>query len=185
MTITRPLKTNLLNIDLIFEKAKIKEGQKIGDLGCGRNGNFVFLSARQTGKLGAVYAVDVIKTNLDSIAREAKEHNLSQIKTVWSDIETYKATKIEENSLDLVFLINILHESKQPINILHEAVRLLKKGGRLLIIDWKKISSPIGPDINSRLNKDLLANVGNKNGLIKENEFEAGQYHFGLVFIKA
>lgn len=185
MGINRPLKTNLLNVDLILEKAKIKEGQKIGDFGCGRNGNFVFLTAQQAGKNGLVYAVDIMKNNLESIAQEAKEQNLHQIKTIWSDVEMPKGTKIEENTLDLILLINLLHEANKPINVLKEAIRLLKKGGRLLIVDWKKTSSPIGPAVETRINKDLLASVSSKNGLIKEMEFEAGQYHFGLIFIKA
>ncbi len=185
MTINRPLKTNLLNIDLILEKAKIKEGEKVGDFGCGKNGYFSFLSAKAVGKKGLIYAVDIIKSNLQLLEKEAKEHNISQIKTVWSDIETFKATKIEENSLDLIFLVNILHESAKPDDILKESVRLLKKGGRLVVVDWKKISSPVGPEVSSRLNKEFIINSANKTGLIKEEEFEAGKYHFGILFVKA
>lgn len=181
----RPLKTNLLNIDLIFEKAKIKEGETVGDFGCGKNGYFSFLSAKYVGKKGLVYAVDIIKNNLQNIAKEAKEYDLGQIKTVWSDIETFKATKITENSLDLIFLVNVLHEASQPEDMLKEAVRLLKKGGRLVIIEWKKIATAIGPALTSRLDKDFILNLANKTGLIKEEEFEAGKYHFGLIFIKA
>lgn len=185
MLTTKPLKTNLLNIDLIFEKAKIKEGEKIGDFGCGKNGYFSFLSAKNVGRKGMVYAVDIIKNNLAIVEKEAKEHNLPQIKTVWSDIETFKATKIEEESLDLIFLVNILHESSKPIDIIKESVRLLKRGGRLVVVEWKKIASPIGPDVASRLDKEFIINIANKAGLIKEEEFEAGKYHFGILFVKA
>jgi len=185
MTINKPLKTNLLNIDLIFEKAKIKEGERVGDFGCGKNAYFSLLSAKNVGKKGLVYAIDILKTNLALVDKEIKEHNLTQLKTVWSDIETYKATRIEENSLDLIFLVNTLHESDKPANVLKEAVRLLKTGGRLAIIDWKKISSPMGPELNSRLDKDFIINISNKTGLIKEEEFEAGKYHFGIIFVKA
>ena len=185
MDMDKPLKTTLLNIDLIFEKAKIKEGEKVGDFGCGKNGYFTFLSAKAVGKKGLVYAVDILKNNLAIIDKEAKEHGLPQIKTVWSDLETFKATKIEENSLNLIFLVNILHESSKPADMLMESVRLLKKGGRLVIVEWKKIASPMGPDVNSRLDKDFIINLSNKTGLIKEEEFEAGKYHFGIIFVKA
>jgi ubiquinone/menaquinone biosynthesis C-methylase UbiE len=185
MTIDRPLKTKLLNIDLIFEKAKIKEGETVGDFGCGKNGYFSFLSAKYVGKKGLVYAVDIIKNNLQILEKEAKEHNLSQIKTVWSDLETFKATKIPENTLDLIFLVNILHEAGKPEEMLKESIRLLKKGSRLVIVDWKKVTTAIGPSVASRLDKEFIINLAKKTGFIKEEEFEAGKYHFGLIFIKA
>lgn len=182
--INKALKTNLLNIDLILEKAKISEGFKIGDLGCGRGGHFTFLSADLVGKKGLVYAVDIMKNNLAIIAKEAKELNMPQIVPIWSDIETYGGTKIEKESLDVVFLVNILHESTKPLNIIKESLRLLKKSGKVVIVDWKKISSPIGPELSTRLNKETLISAVNKIGLSLEEEFEAGKYHFGLVFIK-
>jgi len=182
--LNKALKTNLLNIDLILEKAKINEGFRIGDLGCGRGGHFTFLSAERVGKKGLVYAVDIMKNNLAIITKEAKELNLPQIMPIWSDIETYGATKIDKESLDVVFLVNILHESSKPLDIIKESLRLLKKSGKVVIVDWKKISSPIGPDLSTRLNKETLISAVNKIGLSLEEEFEAGKYHFGLVFIK-
>jgi len=182
--INKALKTNLLNIDLILEKAKISEGFRIGDFGCGRGGHFAFLSADMVGKKGMVYAVDIMKNNLSLIAKEAKELNIHQITTVWSDIETYGSTRIEKGSLDVIFLVNILHESPKPLNIIKESLRLLKKTGRVVIVDWKKISSPIGPELSTRINKETLVSAVSKLGLSLEEEFEAGKYHFGLTFIK-
>ncbi|MFA6460614.1 MAG: methyltransferase domain-containing protein [Patescibacteria group bacterium] len=183
--LNKALKTNLLNIDLILEKAKISEGFKIGDLGCGRGGHFTFLSAEKVGKKGVVYAVDVMKNNLALITKEAKELNLPQITPVWSDIETYGGTKIDKESLDIIFLVNVLHESSKPLDIIKESLRLLKKSGKVVIADWKKISSPIGPELSARLNKETLISAVGKLGLSLEEEFEAGKYHFGLIFIKA
>ncbi len=182
--INKVLKTNLLNIDLILEKAKISEGFRIGDLGCGRGGHFTFLSADLVGKKGLVYAVDIMKNNLALIAKEAKELNIPQIIPIWSDVETYGVTKIDKESLDVVFLVNVLHESSKPLNIIKESLRLLKKTGKLVIVDWKKISSPIGPELSARLNKETLISTALKNGLSLEEEFEAGKYHFGLIFTK-
>jgi len=184
MTNQQPLKTGLLNIDLILEKAKIKEGDAVGDLGCGKNGYFAFLAADHVGHRGLVYAVDVLKHNLELIAAEAKERHLSQIKTVWSDIELWQATDIEPNSLDTVFLVNVLHESGKPTDILKEGARLLKKSGRLVVVDWKKVASPFGPEQKLRLDPDLIINFANKVGLVKEEEFAAGKYHFGVIFNK-
>jgi len=177
--------TKLLNLNLILEKSQIKAGQSIADLGCGRSGHFAFLLARHVGSKGVVYAVDIIKQNLAIIEKEASLNHISNIKTIWSDIEIYGATQIMPESIDICFLINAIHQSKKPLESLRESIRITKKGGKLIIIDWSKISSPLGPDSSIRIDKDKLVDAAKKNGLYLESDFAAGPYHFGLVLIKA
>jgi len=63
-------------------------------------------------------------------------------------------------------------------------VRLLKRGGKLLVVDWKKIAVPFGPSIEERINKENLIAVCQRLGLELLEEFNAGEYHFGMVFLK-
>lgn len=177
-------KTNLLNLNLILNKADIKEGQAVADLGCGKFGYFAFLAATKVGERGRVYAVDVVKSNLELVKKEATNRHLNNLQTVWSDLEVPKATKIDSKSLDFVFLANTLHTAKDPLKIMSEAVRMLKTGGKLIIIDWKKIAAPMGPKKESKLDVALLTAAAKKIGLYPEEEFQAGPYHFGLVLLK-
>ncbi|MFH1412928.1 MAG: methyltransferase domain-containing protein [bacterium] len=177
-------KTRLLNINLILQKANIKEGYTVADLGCGKFGHFSFLAAKRVGSHGKVYAVDIMKANLEMIKKEAKASNLENIKTIWSDLEILKATKIDSNSVDLIFLINVLHESKQPLKIIAEALRMMKTSAKLIIVDWEKIAAPLGPKKELRVDKNFLKAGAQKLGLYLEEELEAGQYHFGLIFTK-
>jgi ubiquinone/menaquinone biosynthesis C-methylase UbiE len=174
----------LLDVNLILGKAQIGDKIKVADLGCGASGHFVFPAARLTGKNGRVYAVDILKTNLENINRRARLENLDNIETVWSDLEIFGATKIESGSLDVAMLINTLYQSHKRAEILREAIRMLKKGGKLIVVEWKNISSPIGPPVEERVKVDLLKAAAKKLGLSLEEEFEAGQYHYGLIFIK-
>ncbi len=174
----------LIDVNIIFEKSSIKEGDKIADLGCGRGGFFVFPAAKIVGKRGIVYAVDILKNVLSEIKRQAKEENLNNIVTIWSDLEIFGATQIDSNSLDIAFLINTLHQSKKKVEILRESIRMVKKEGKLLIVDWKKIAAPFGPPSETKVNKEALKIAAPKLGLHLEEEFEVGQYHFGLNFTK-
>lgn len=174
--------TRLLNIQLILDKVKIKDGQKVADLGCGKFGHFAFAAAKLVGNRGQAYAVDVIKENLIIIDKEAKRNNISNLSTIWSDLELLGATKIKEQFLDLVFLVNILHENQQPFKIINEALRLLKIGGKILIVDWQPSASPFGP--KNRLDKNLLLTGCKKLGLHLEDDFNPGQYHYALLFTK-
>ena len=175
---------SLLDVGLILSKANVKERTKIADLGCGATGHFVFPAAIMVGKDGKVYAVDIMRTALQSIEKRKRQENITNVETVWSNLEIFNATKIESSSLDMVLLINTLYQSKKRAEILREAARMLKKGGQFVIIDWKKVSSALGPPIEERINLENLKMVLKKLGLHLEEEFFAGQFHFGLLYKK-
>jgi ubiquinone/menaquinone biosynthesis C-methylase UbiE len=174
----------LIDVNLLFSKAQIGDRMKVADLGCGSSGHFVFPGARIVGKRGIMYAVDILRTALEAINKRARVENLANIKTVWSNLEIFGATKIEAGSLDVGLLINTLYQSHKRAEILRESTRLLKKNGKLVIVEWKNVAAPFGPPAEERVKKDLLENAVKKLGLKPEDEFEAGSYHYGLIYIK-
>jgi len=174
----------LIDPQIIIAKAGIAERMSVADLGCGRTGHFVFPIAAAVGEHGLMYAVDILKDVLQNIEHRANTENIQQIKTIWSNLEIFKATKIESVSLDAAFLINILYQSNKRAEIIREAIRMVKRGGKLLIVDWKKISTPFGPSVEERLNKENLTAVCQRLGMELIEEFDAGAYHFGMLFLK-
>lgn len=174
----------LLDSKIILEKAHLSEGMRVADLGCGGHGYFVFPLAHAVGRAGTVYAVDILKIMLENVRRKANIENYPNVKTIWSDLEVFGATKIETLSLDKVFLINILFQSNKRINVLREAIRMLKKNGELIIVDWKEQALPFGPDKENRVKFDLLKEGAHKLGIELKEEYAAGQYHNGLIFKK-
>jgi ubiquinone/menaquinone biosynthesis C-methylase UbiE len=176
--------SSLLDVNFIMTKARIKERMRVADLGCGTSGHFVFPAAKIVGPHGIVYAVDILKPSLESIARRARQENIQNIATVWSDLEVYRATKIETESLDVALLINTLFHSQKRAEILRESIRLLKRGGFLLVVDWETTSSPFGPPPEKRVKIEQLKNVAEKLGLKVEEEFDAGEFHYGVLFSK-
>jgi ubiquinone/menaquinone biosynthesis C-methylase UbiE len=174
----------LIDLKLILSKIHIQENMKIADLGCGSSGHFVFPIAALVGKTSIVYAVDILKTILETIDRKIKQENIKNIITVWSDLEIFGATGIESGSLDVGFLINTLYQSKNRLNIIRETIRMLKKGGSMIIVEWKNSSLPFGPPAGERVKEEALKITCQKLGLKLEEEFIPGQYHFGLVFTK-
>lgn len=174
----------LIDANLILNKVRLSDRMKIADLGCGASGHFVFPAAKIVGKRGIVYAVDILKTALETVNKRAKLENYENIKTVWSNLEIFGATKIESASIDIAMLINTLYQSHKRLEIIREANRMVKKGGRLIIVEWKNIASPFGPPAEERVDKSWLENIAIKFGLQVEDDFEAGQYHYGLLYFK-
>ncbi len=177
-------KTALFDIAAILNKITVTERQKVAELGCGNFGFFTFPLARLVGRSGKVYAVDILKSTLTEIKDRATKENMPQIIPIWSNLEVFKGTKIETASLDSCLLINVLHQSEKRVEIIREASRLLKSGGKLLIVEWSNADSPLGPKPEKRLKLESLKIAAVKLGFDVKEEFIAGPYHYGLVLIK-
>jgi ubiquinone/menaquinone biosynthesis C-methylase UbiE len=170
--------------EILENKIGLGYGNVVADLGCGPKAYLTFQSARIVGDRGIVYAVDIQKQVLSSVESHAKNQNLENIKTVWSNLEINGATKIQESSLDLGILNNVLFQSANMPEMIKESIRLIKAGGRLLVIDWKSAGAPLGPKMDLKVNPEKIKELCEVFGLKLEKEFEAGQYHFGLIFRK-
>ena len=174
----------LIDPMMVLQKAGLQEKMQAADLGCGAIGHYVFPAAKMVGKDGRVYAVDILKTVLENIEKRASLENLNNIVTVWSDLERYGAAKIASNSLDANFLLNTLFQTKDRVTVLKEAARLLKVGGKLVVVDWLMTDAPFGPPVEGRVDHAFVEAEADKLGLHLLNRFSAGKYHYGLVFEK-
>lgn len=161
----------------------LKVGNRVADLGAG-GGLFTMQAARIVSDQGEVYAVDIMKTALSDIDSKSRMAGLYNIKTIWSNIEILGATKIPEASLDYVLLVNVLFQSQKHIDILNEAKRLLKSPGKILVVDWDEKNASFSPQASMKVDQNKLIKDAEALGLRLEQQFKAGQYHFGMVFIK-
>jgi ArsR family transcriptional regulator len=97
-----------------------------GDLGCG------------TGKVTAVLApfvACVIAVDESAAMLESAEQRLERFGNVALRRGTLEALPIEDRSLDLAMLVLVLHYVAEPQKVLAEASRVLRPGGRLLVVD--------------------------------------------------
>lgn len=179
-----PKKPAMFNVDKILSKLSIDENQKVAEFGCGNFGFFVFPLARLVGKNGQVFAIDILKDALREIKRQAESKNLTQIKPVWSDLEIFRATKIEPSSLDVITIINVLNQVKKKLTVLKEATRLVKSGGKILVVDWRIEDIPFGPKTEAKISEeDIVREAGNL-GLKVVEQFDAGPHHYAIVLTK-
>lgn len=103
----------------------------IADLGAGE-GTFSQLLAQRAER---VIAVDNSANMVEFGAKLARENGLTNLEYRLGDLE---CPPIEENSLDLAFFSQSLHHTPHPQKAVKAAYRLLKPGGRIVILDLKR-----------------------------------------------
>lgn len=174
--------TELINPFKVLEHVGIRQGWHVADLGCGALGHFVFPAAQLVGGTGKVYAVDIQKAALQAIEKTAKQEQFWNVHPVWSDIDVTGAARIPPASLDLVIVANNFFLSQNRGGLVNESVRLTKPGGFVLIIEWKKERSPIGPAFENRLAPEEIKKEMMHSDLHFKELFDAGDSHFALLF---
>lgn len=176
-----PTGSELLDPQKILAKLDLREGMTVNDLGCGASGHFVYPAARMVGEKGRVYAVDILKSVLSNIESKSRMQNFNNVVPVWSDIEILGGAKeIADGSCDAAILVNVHAKAA----MMKEALRTLKKGGKLLLVDWKPVASPFGPPTKDRVSAEEAKKRAAELGLELLEEFEAGSYHWGLIYKK-
>lgn len=175
---------NLIDPKLLFEKVQLREGVHIADFGCGRTGHIVFPGARVVGETGVVYAVDILKDVLETIRRRAAIEAMHNIETIWGDLERPRGIAIAEKTLDIAFFINILFHFGNYDIPLAEASRILKSKGKIVILDWIKSISGIGPQEDTFVNFDQIKSWAMYNNFVVEQDFEVGGYHRCMILYR-
>ncbi|MFW9878848.1 MAG: class I SAM-dependent methyltransferase [Candidatus Thorarchaeota archaeon] len=113
-----------------IKKTQIKEGSIVLDYGCGP-GSYTIAAAEFVGARGKVYAADIHPLAIEEVIKRAKIKNIKNIETILTNCRT----KLEDNSIDVVLLLDIYHDLSDPEKILQELHRVLKKDGFLSVDD--------------------------------------------------
>jgi ubiquinone/menaquinone biosynthesis C-methylase UbiE len=167
-----------VNPGKVLGQLSLRPGMSAADFGCGSGGWTIPLAKEL--KEGKVYAIDLLESSLSIVNSKAKLFKILNIETVLADAE--KKTPLIPGSCDLVLMTNLLFQSKDIKAVLEEGKRVLKEGGRILVVDWIK-DNPLTREIESldfNKVKDTAVNLNLK----IEKEFQAGIYHQALILVK-
>lgn len=176
--------TELINPFKLLERVGIRQSDRVADLGCGSLGHFVFPAAQLVGSQGVVFAVDIQRSVLDQIERRAKDQQFWNVFPVWSDIDVYGATRIDDGSLDLTLLVNNLYLSQNKPQLVREMARLARPGSKIVVVEWKTSASPLGPAPDKRIDAEEAKKLLESPLIEFHDSFEAGPYHYGLIYYR-
>lgn len=174
------MKKAFINPEHILNKVEIKKGMQVADFGCGA-GAWTIPTAFLVGNSGKVYALDILNYMLEVIGSKIKRYNLKNVELIRTDLELPKEIKVKKQSCDLVIICNLLFQSKAKEKIFDSAKKLLRRGGRILVIDWKP-DALLGPEKDLRCKKENVKEIAKARSFALEKEIDAGHFHYGLLF---
>ncbi len=177
------LQTTFLDPKALLKHIGIEQGMVIADLGFG-SGYFSFAAAELIGTQGTVYAVDVNKSALSNLKSRINLSGQRNIIPIWANIEKLGSTGIPDGTCDVVLMVKVLYQLENRPRGLAEAARILRPKGTLLIVEWKKAKTSIGPDIRQRIDlRDVEREITPLGFSVRESP-DVDEQHSVLVLTK-
>lgn len=142
--------------------AQLMAGETVLDLGSG-GGIDVLLSARRVGPTGFAYGLDMTEEMLELAEKNKVEAGAENVKFLKGHIEHIP---LPDNSVDVIISNCVINLSADKDEVIREAFRVLKPGGRFAVSDVV-----VEGDLPDSVRKDMELYVGCVAGAL-----EAGEY---------
>ncbi len=142
--------------------ASLKEGETVLDLGSGA-GFDCFLAANKVGENGRVIGVDMTPEMIEKARENARRGDYRNVEFRLGEIENLPAA---DNSVNVVISNCVINLAPDKRRVFHEAFRVLKPGGRLMVSDI--VLTKELPDI---IKNSIEAFIGCLSGATMKHEY--------------
>ena len=96
-------------------------------------------------------------------------------------MEKQGGTKLSDGLLDAGLISNVLFQMQDKVGALVEIARVLRKGGKLFVIDWTDSYGGLGPQPKDVIIESEARTMLEQAGFVVEGTFPAGEHHYGLA----
>jgi len=152
----------------------LRPGAAVADIGAG-SGYLTRRVARAVGPAGRVYAVDADPRMLLALRTRLRRAGLANVTPVLGDGDD---PRLPAGSCDLVLLVNAYHHVVGGPRYLRRLAALLRRGGRLVNVDFHRRATPVGPPVGRRIAREAFLRDARQAGfrLLREERFLPYQY---------
>lgn len=134
----------------IIAVARLKSGEKVLDVGCG-TGSLALVAKAEVGPAGQIYGTDASPEMIDVARKKASQAGID----VTFQVDLIEQITFADNQFDVVLSSFMMHHLPDDLKRegLAEVYRVLKPGGRLLVVD---IESSTGGSLIQRLSELMV-----------------------------
>ncbi|HQR19639.1 MAG TPA: arsenite methyltransferase [Burkholderiaceae bacterium] len=157
--------------------AELKPGETVLDLGSG-GGIDVLLSARRVGPTGKAYGLDMTDEMLALAEENRRKSGLTNVEFLRGEIEHIP---LPDNSVDVIISNCVINLSGDKSQVLREAFRVLKPGGRFAVSDVV-----VRGEVPELIRRSLELWAGCVAGALSEDEYrrKLAQAGFGAIDVE-
>ncbi len=175
MRLVNEERERLLPPDRIIDAMEVHGQEDVIDIGAGP-GFFALPMARRT--QGTVYAVDLSPEMLAMLSERARQAGLDHVQVVEA---TADQLPLPDESVDRALMAFVLHEVPDQAAALREVHRVLRPGGKFLLLEWDKRPMDMGPPVEERLALDVSEAALRSAGFDILHRIFPNDVHYGIL----
>ena len=176
----------------VISRLNLKGNEVFMDAGCG-DGHVSMEAYDMLGKEATIYSVDVYGPSIEDMEKEVEEKGIKNIIPIQSNIAERIA--LEDDTVDICLLINVFHHfvaMEENDEAIEELKRIIKPGGKIAVMDYKKMDTGYGPPLRVKSSHEELEEMFAKHGLkMMQLDTEVGEdleqgckSHYLIIFEK-
>jgi SAM-dependent methyltransferase len=121
----------LREADEVMDRAGIKRGMTVADIGAGE-GYYTIRLAQRVGKDGRVLAQDIVPQVRDALAERVNRERLDNVSVKLGEPAN---PELPDGSFDRILMVHMYHEIEEPYEFLWNLRPALKVGGEVIVVD--------------------------------------------------
>ena len=176
----------------VISRLDLKGNEVFMDVGCG-DGHVSMIACDMLDDDAKVYALDVYQPSIEDMEKDVKAQGITNIIPIQADVIV--GTGLEDNIIDICLLINVFHHfvsQKKVDDAIDELKRIIKPGGRIAVMDYKKVDTGYGPPLKFKSSPEEMEGFFAKHDLKKVKlDTEVGEVlddgtksHYLIIFQK-
>lgn len=174
----------------ILSRLNLRGDEVFMDAGCG-DGHVSMIAHDLLDEDAVIYALDNYEPSIEDMEKEVKAKGITNIVPIQSDIA--EDIPLADDTVDVCLLINVFHHFLENTDeAIAELKRITKPGGRIAVMDYKKMDTGYGPPLKFKRSPEELEEMFTKHGLkMVQLDTEVGEdlegglkSHYLIVFRK-
>ena len=176
---------DLVDVPLVFREIGLTAAGSFFDVACGI-GRYSLAAAKAIKPGGIVYAADLWAEGIATLRATIEDQGIANIEPIHADVSA--RLPLDDHSIDICFMATVLHDlvhDHTDQGTLAEIRRVIRPGGTLAVVEFKKISDGPGPPLPIRMAPEEVTALVAPYGFTRHKLFDTGPYTYCLILSAA